>query len=176
MQEQLNSILYTVNSYIISISKKNRQHNGQKKKYKQRSTKHTYKTKDLVTRTQLKSGDEVMCSGRVSSSCSTSGTHRVNLVTNPLIPRTFPSCLELSIYIWDSSNKIHYFKGSSTNKSDCHDITEICLKVAINTINQLTTDINFSQKDTYRNWLCTLHYTFMYNSFIGGGNWRKSQC
>ena len=46
---------------------------------------------------------------------------------------------------------------SSTNKTDCHDIAEICLKVAINTINQLTTDINFSQKDTYRNWLCTLH-------------------
>jgi hypothetical protein len=38
------------------ISKKNRQHNGQKKKYKkdkQWSTKHTYKTKDRVTRTPL---------------------------------------------------------------------------------------------------------------------------
>jgi hypothetical protein len=35
------------------ISKKNRQHNGQKKvqKDKQRSTKHTYKFKDRVTRT-----------------------------------------------------------------------------------------------------------------------------
>ena len=30
----------------ICISKKNRQHNGQKKKYKQRSTKQTHKTKD----------------------------------------------------------------------------------------------------------------------------------
>jgi hypothetical protein len=41
----------------ISISKKNRQHNGQKKKVqkdKQRSTKHTHKTKDRVTRTPLK--------------------------------------------------------------------------------------------------------------------------
>ena len=27
---------------------------------------------------------------------------------------------------------------SSTNKTDCHDITEILLKVALNTINQLT--------------------------------------
>ena len=35
----------------IRISKKNRQHNGQKKKYKQWSTKHTYKAKDRVTRT-----------------------------------------------------------------------------------------------------------------------------
>jgi hypothetical protein len=28
-----------------------------------------------------------MCSGRVGSSCSTSGTRRVNLVTNPVISR-----------------------------------------------------------------------------------------
>ena len=63
---------------------KNRQHNGQKKKYKQRSTKHTYKTKDRVTRTPLKPGGELRCSGRVSSSCSTSCTCRVNLVTNPV--------------------------------------------------------------------------------------------
>ena len=42
---------------IIRRSKKNRQHNGQKKKVqkdKQRSTKHTYKTKDRVTQTPLK--------------------------------------------------------------------------------------------------------------------------
>jgi hypothetical protein len=37
----------------IHVSKKNKQHNGQKKKYKdkQRSTKHTHKTKDRITRT-----------------------------------------------------------------------------------------------------------------------------
>jgi hypothetical protein len=29
----------------------------------------------------------LMCSGRESSSCSTSGTHRVNLVANPVISR-----------------------------------------------------------------------------------------
>ena len=34
--------------------KKDRQHNGQKKKYKQRPTKHTYKIKDRVTQTPLK--------------------------------------------------------------------------------------------------------------------------
>ena len=64
------------------ISKKNRQHNGKKEglKDKQRSTKHTRKTKDRVTRTPLKSGGELRCSGRVGSSCSTSGTRRVNLV------------------------------------------------------------------------------------------------
>ena len=54
-------------------------------KNKQRYTKHTYKTKDRVTRTPLKTGGELRCSGRVSSCCSTSGTRRINLVTNPVI-------------------------------------------------------------------------------------------
>jgi hypothetical protein len=45
----------------------------------------THKTKDRVTRTKLKTVNELRCSGRVSSSCSTSGTHRVTLVTNPVI-------------------------------------------------------------------------------------------
>jgi hypothetical protein len=49
----------------------------------QLSTKHTYKTKDRETRTSLKTGGEIRCSGRVSSSCSTSdtrrGTYRGNL-------------------------------------------------------------------------------------------------
>ena len=39
-------------------------------KDKQRSTKHTHKTKDRVTRTALKTGVELRCSGRVGSSCS----------------------------------------------------------------------------------------------------------
>ena len=69
----------------IRTSKKNRQHNGQKKKDKQRSTKHTYKTKDRVTRNPLKTWDELRYFGRVSSSCSTSDTRRVNLVTKPVI-------------------------------------------------------------------------------------------
>jgi hypothetical protein len=47
-------------------------------KGKQRSTKHTYKTKDRVTRTPLKSGGELGCSVMVNSSCSTSDTRRVN--------------------------------------------------------------------------------------------------
>ena len=49
---------------------KNRQHNGQQKKDKkdkQRSTKHTHKTKDPVTRTPLKTSGELMCSGRVTT-------------------------------------------------------------------------------------------------------------
>jgi len=41
------------------------------KKGKQRSTKHTHKTKDRVTRTLLKTGDELRYSRRASRSCST---------------------------------------------------------------------------------------------------------
>jgi hypothetical protein len=44
--------------WVIRIrkSKKDRQHNDKKKKDKQRSTKHTHKIKDRVTRTPLKTG------------------------------------------------------------------------------------------------------------------------
>ena len=60
-------------------------------KDKQRSTKHTYKTKDRVIRTPLKTGGELRWPGRVGSSCSTSGTRRVNLVTNlPFVCIMFP--------------------------------------------------------------------------------------
>ena len=50
-------------------------------KDKERSTKHTHKTKDRVARTPLKTLDELRCSKRAGSSCSTSGTRRVKLVT-----------------------------------------------------------------------------------------------
>ena len=58
------------------------------KKYKRPNNdlqNNTNKTKDRVTRTPLKPGGELRCSGRESSSCSISGTHRVTLVTNPVI-------------------------------------------------------------------------------------------
>ena len=61
--------------------------NEKVQKDKQRSTKHTDKTKDRITRTPQKTGSELMCSGRVSSSCSTSGTRRVNLFANPVMSR-----------------------------------------------------------------------------------------
>jgi hypothetical protein len=62
----------------IRTSKRNRQHNGQRKRDKQRFTKHTHKNKTNPT-------ENGMNSGRVSSSCSTSGTRHVNLLTNPVI-------------------------------------------------------------------------------------------
>jgi hypothetical protein len=67
-------------------SKKNKQHNGQKKKIekdKQRSTKHTHKTEDRVTRTPLKTKSELGCSRRVSSFCSKCDTRCVTLACKP---------------------------------------------------------------------------------------------
>jgi hypothetical protein len=56
-----------------------------KEKVKQRSTKHTYRTKHRVTLTPLKTGRDFRYSGKVSISSSTSDTCRVNLVTNQVI-------------------------------------------------------------------------------------------
>ena len=68
----------------IRISKKNRQNSGQKKKYKRTNN-------DLqnihIKLIPLKTGGELRRSGRVSSSCSTIGTRRVNLVTNLVTSR-----------------------------------------------------------------------------------------
>ena len=69
----------------LAKRQKNRQHNDQKKKDKQRSTKHTYKAKDRVTRNPLWTGCELRCSRNVGCSSSTSGTRRVNPVTNLVI-------------------------------------------------------------------------------------------
>jgi hypothetical protein len=84
MQEEFED---TKGAIKICISKKNRQHNGQKKKYERTNNdlQNTKKTTDRVTRTPLKTGGELRCFGKVSSSCSTSGTCRINLVTNPVI-------------------------------------------------------------------------------------------
>jgi hypothetical protein len=61
---------------VIRIRKsKNKQHNDQKKKDKQRSTKHY--TENLKIEQHSSSWGEFRCSGRVSSFSSTSGTRRV---------------------------------------------------------------------------------------------------
>jgi hypothetical protein len=72
---------------VIRICKsKERQYNDQNKKDRKKNLQNTtQKTKDRVTRTPLKTGDERVCSGRVSSSCSTNDTCCVTLVINPAI-------------------------------------------------------------------------------------------
>ena len=96
----------------IHKSKKDRQHNGQKKKVqkdKQRFTKHTHKAKDRVT---LAPREWFRCSGRVHSSCSTSGTCRVNLVTNSVISHEWGKDREVlttsGTYPWSFVTQIFY--------------------------------------------------------------------
>ena len=82
----------------IRKSKKHRQHNGLKKKHRQHNglkkmnnktnldqQKTAQKTKNRATRTSLKTWGGLRFSGSVNSSCSTSGTRRVTLATNPVI-------------------------------------------------------------------------------------------
>jgi len=72
-------------------------------KDKQRSTKHTYKTK-----VRIKTGGELRCSGRVSSSCSNSDTRHVNIVTNPVIDQ--------STTCYFSLESLLYYEGKNQNK------------------------------------------------------------
>ena len=67
----------------IRKSKKVRQHNDQTKKDIRTNSdlqNITHQFKNRVTRTPLKTGGELRCSGKVSSSCSTSDTRHVALV------------------------------------------------------------------------------------------------
>ena len=60
---------------------KDRQHNDQTKKENKNDLQNIMRnTKDLATRKTIT--DEHMCSGRVISSCSTSGTRHVALIAN----------------------------------------------------------------------------------------------
>jgi hypothetical protein len=90
-------------------------------KDKQRSTKDTYKTKDQVTRTPLKTRVELRCSGRVSSSCSTSDTCHVNLVTNPVISHERGKDREVfttsGIYPWSFVTRI-FHNGQPSHGDD----------------------------------------------------------
>ena len=88
---------------------------------KQRSTKHTYITKDRVTRTPLQTGGELKCSGRVSSSCPTNDTRRVNLVTNPVISHERGEDREVfttsGTYPWSFATQI-FHNGQSSRGGD----------------------------------------------------------
>ena len=54
------------------------------------------------------------------------------------------------------------FSGSSTNKTDLHDITEILLKVAINTIKQANTNLRIHEKTfvvpNHENWYSRIKF------------------
>jgi hypothetical protein len=109
-----------------------------------RSTKHAYKTKDRVTRTPLKTGCELRCSGRVSSSCSTSGARRVNLVTNSVTSR------EWGKKVISETRRAHYFLYLRFYYFPCVDfsageLSEFNLIYLVNrygvSVSQMTTDM-----------------------------------
>ena len=77
-----------------------------KKKYKRTNNnlQNTHKTKHRVTRTPIKNRGELRCCGRVSSSCSTSGTRRVNLTS---------TCRTLSNHLYT------YYQTKVTMKQTC---------------------------------------------------------
>jgi hypothetical protein len=60
----------------------------------------TQKTKGRATRTPVKLEGELRCSRRISSSCFTSGTHRVTVVTNPVISHERENDREVSTHIF----------------------------------------------------------------------------
>ena len=67
-------------------SKMDRQHNGQKKRTKGQTMiyKTLHRNLNSSNANTHKNRGELRCSGRVGSTCSTSDTRRVNLVTNPV--------------------------------------------------------------------------------------------
>jgi hypothetical protein len=83
---------------IKKYKPKDRQYNDPKK-YKRTNNglqNITQKTKDRATRNKLNTGDELLCSGRVGSSCSTSGTRHHTIVANPVLHRKYSLLLALS--------------------------------------------------------------------------------
>ncbi len=78
----------------------------------QRSTKHTHTPKYRVTRTPLNTGGERRRSGRISSSCFTSSTLSVNLVTNLVISHEWGKVWEVlttsGTYPWSFVTQIFH--------------------------------------------------------------------
>jgi hypothetical protein len=80
----------------IRKSKKDRQHNGPKKRDKRTNNNlqnTTQKTKDWAAGASIKPRGELRCSGPVNRFCSTSGTRRVTLVTNPVTSHEYEAFL-----------------------------------------------------------------------------------
>ena len=98
---------------------KNRLHNGEKKKYKKRSS----------NRSPTKDRGELRCSRRVCRSWCISGTRRVNIVTNPIISREWVkdrAVLTISGHIGDHCDTDIFYSGQPSHGGDhniCDDFT-----------------------------------------------------
>ena len=97
-----------------------RYQNGQRKRTKGQ------KTKDWVTTTPLKHPGDIRCSGRVISSCSTSGIRRVAPVSIPVIRHDWGKDRELHTTIgkYQWSFDTHVFRNSKVHLLDYQTILE----------------------------------------------------
>jgi hypothetical protein len=68
-----------------------------------------------------------MCSGRVSSSCSTSGTRHVNLVTNPVISHERGRDREVCTY--PCSFATHIFHSGQPSQDGVHQTFEVMTSI-----------------------------------------------
>jgi hypothetical protein len=103
------------NPYIVEV--KTTQSTKEKvQKDKQRSTKLTYKTKDRVTRTQLKTGGELMCSGRtIKIQCTKKNVKELFMTKD--IQRYYTETMVNGVLISkDISNAVHYNMLQCCNK------------------------------------------------------------
>ena len=89
-------------------------HKEKVQKDKQRSTKHTHKTKDRVTRTSLKTGCEIRCSRRVISSCSTSDCRQLHNRWCHECGKDRKVFMESGTYTWSFVTKI-FHKGQPSH-------------------------------------------------------------
>ena len=97
-----------------------------------------HRNQDQARQTPLKPRGELMCSGRVSSSCSTCGICRVTLVTNPVIshewgkkcshmrveiltdwPLIFTNSLYISGQSWLNFHSNNFVQEIINNKRSC---------------------------------------------------------
>jgi hypothetical protein len=98
-------------------------------------TKYTHKTKDRVTRTPLKTGDELRCSGRVRGSCSTSEVSiRLGLQSMFLFVRVSSGHIVCLLYMFfphfGISSNFSSIRFSYAFSYDCSDvIDEFCFFV-----------------------------------------------
>ena len=101
-------------------------------KDKQRSTKHTYKSKDRVTRTPLITGGELRCSGRVSR--------------NPF----YIEMIKKYRYICHDRDRNNKTNTSLTHINICPNVCiNVIFEIKIPPFNQLRVDILLTRKNTF---------------------------
>jgi hypothetical protein len=125
-----------------------------------------------VTRTPLKTGGALRCSARVSSSCSTSGTRRVNLVTNPVTRpvRVHSALIRYILQYYESSLPYSHYKQPSHNIINAQKLIssfyEVVIVIYMNTLkcfhsaqNTGRRQINNHNTENWKTWATRAMYS-----------------